>query len=157
MTSLLNLLQKDYPLVIFAPADTFYWSPKQKTVFYNPTKTATAAKWALLHELSHALLNHNAYQTDFELLRLEVAAWQKAKDVASTYDIDIDEDHVQDCLDTYRNWLYARSTCPVCTQTGIQVNKQTYQCINCPNQWRVSSSRFCRPYRTLTTKKTLPM
>ena len=154
MKSLLAKLQKDYPKIAFAAAATFYWSPKDQVVYYNPNKLDAPAQWALLHELCHGLLQHTNYQTDFELLQLEVAAWAHAKTVARPYKLTISEDHIQDCLDTYRDWLHARSTCPGCTEHGLQRNDKAYVCINCDNEWHVSASRFCRPYRRLAQSKT---
>ncbi len=146
-------LPADFPQVNFTASNRFYWSPKQQTVFFDHSKQDEAAEWALLHELSHGLLAHANYKTDFELLQLEVSAWHKAKQVAVNYKIIINEDHIQDCLDTYRDWLHARSTCPSCTEHGVQQTNAVYICLNCSNEWRVSNARFCRPYRKLAVKK----
>lgn len=140
-------LSHDFPAITIQAGTQFYWSPKDHTVFYDENKTTESASWALLHELSHGVLGHTSYKTDFELLKLEVAAWQKAKELAAQYDITIAEDHIQDCLDTYRDWLHARSECPACTEHGLQKNATTYSCLNCHTNWHVSSERFCRPYR----------
>ena len=146
MKDLLKKLKKDYPNIKFIEADKFYWSPKEQTVFYKHT-VDVAGSWALIHELSHGVLQHKTYHSDFELLQLEVAAWETAKDIAKSYKIAIAEDHIQDCLDTYRDWLHARSKCPACGDHGLQIDPHTYECINCFTQWRVSTERFCRAYR----------
>lgn len=143
--SLLGQLREAYPKLSFKKAATFYWSPKDNTVYYSPTKID--AEWSLVHELSHALLNHTSYNSDFELLLLEVAAWERAEEVATTYRVVIEKDHIQDCLDTYRDWLHRRSECPTCQMRGLQVNPTTYECTNCFGKWHVSMARFCRPYR----------
>jgi hypothetical protein len=148
---LLDKLKKTYPAVSFLSSETFYWSPKNKTVYYAANKPH--AKWSLIHELSHALLDHNSYQTDFELLLLEVAAWEKAEHLAAELKIELDKEYVQDCLDTYRDWLHRRSECPTCQMRGLQINPTTYQCTNCLNEWHVSMARFCRPYRRQVTAK----
>ncbi len=145
--TLLEQLQADFSEVQFVAGEQFFWSPKDQTVFYDANKTNQAAHWALLHELSHGLLGHTTYKTDFELLQLEVAAWHKAEALAASYSLKIDENHIQDCLDTYRDWLHARSECPACTEHGLQTNSTTYTCLNCHTEWKVSSARFCRPYR----------
>jgi hypothetical protein len=75
--------------------------------------------------------------------------WEKAKQLAESLNYTIDPDHIQDCLDTYRDWLYQRSTCPTCTNCSLQTNSRTYACFNCGTNWNVSSSRMCRPYRKL--------
>jgi hypothetical protein len=151
MEPLAHTLRTDFPKVIFVAGDKFYWSPKENTVFYDARKKNKPAQWALLHELCHAVLGHTSYKTDFELLQLEVAAWHKAKEFAPTYDMNISEDHIQDCLDTYRDWLHARSKCPVCGEHGLQDTSSTYECINCRATWHVSGQRFCRPYRKTKT------
>lgn len=144
---LLTTLQQEYPEVRFVAADQFRWSPSEQTVSYDPKKHSSEASLALLHELSHALLGHKDYKTDFELLELEVAAWHHAETLAVTYGVKTDPEHVQDCLDTYRDWLHARSKCPACTEHGLQKNRTTYTCLNCHTKWHVTSERFCRPYR----------
>lgn len=110
---------------------------------------ASRDEWALLHEVSHALLGHQTYHTDVELLQLEVAAWARAEQLAADFDIHIEADHIQDCLDTYRDWLHGRSICPTCTTRSLQQSDHHYRCHNCHTSWRVSASRFCRPYRAV--------
>ena len=155
LEKLLPKLQRDFPGLAFAKGETFSWSPKTYTVTYGTQasrRQGIPAEWSLLHELAHALLGHQNYHTDFELLLLEVAAWHKAEALAADYGIQINDDHVQDCIDTYRDWLYQRSACPTCSNTSLQLNSVTYQCFNCSTKWTVTASRFCRPYR-LTTKQ----
>ena len=148
MDKLLNKLQKTYPKLTFEPSQTFYWSPRIHKIFFKPFKNNDqVAVWSLLHEVGHALLKHQAYETDFELLGMELAAWTKAEELAKDYGYAIDSDHIQDCLDTYREWLYQRSTCPTCLNCSLQADSRTYQCFNCSTVWHVSSSRMCRPYR----------
>jgi len=153
MEQIINRLQKRYPTLHYKLGATFYWTPKTNEVFYNTKSDEPTSIWSLLHETSHALLGHTTYKSDFELLHLEVAAWEKAKEVAAEFDIIIDEDHIQDCLDTYRDWLYARSICPYCNNKSLQQsNLRHYQCFNCHAVWKVTPSRFCRAYRS--TKRT---
>src|SRR6185437_9952408 len=132
----------------------FYWSPKDLKVFYKLDIQPTY-RWKLLHEVGHALLNHQTYQSDFELLQLEVAAWQQAEAVAQDFKIKINSDYIQDCLDTYRDWLHKRSTCPSCGTRSLQEAADRYRCFNCQTTWHVSPSRFCRTYRQInrTNKK----
>jgi len=110
----------------------------------------------MLHELAHATLGHNSYETDFELLLLEVAAWDKAKALARDYGETIDDEHVQDCIDTYRDWLYQRSNCPACSTTSLQESAVSYKCFNCGSSWTVTASRFCRPYRLMAKQQKTP-
>jgi hypothetical protein len=145
---LLRLLKLDYPEVTFIAGPTFCWSPVGRQVIYKNKAKGVAAVYSLLHEVGHALLDHKRYTHDFELLEIEVAAWARAKVIAKAYSVEIDENHVQNCLDTYRDWLYRRSICPSCTTKTLQLDEQpAYVCFNCHAKWRVAPSRFCRPYR----------
>jgi hypothetical protein len=148
MNNLLLRLRSDFPQLKFTAGTRFFWSPAGREIVYAENASGPRAIFSLLHETGHALLEHQRYTLDFELLELEVAAWKHAKKLATDYGIDIDEDHIQDCLDTYRDWLYRRSICPSCTTKALQQDDSPrYQCFNCQASWSVSPSRFCRPYR----------
>lgn len=152
MLDLLAQLQDQFPALQFTPSDKFYWSPETSEIFYKQSARGKQARWSLLHETGHALLGHTSYQADYELVRLEVEAWQKAKAVAGDLGISIDEGHIQDCLDTYRDWLYRRSICPNCNSKSFQQGDFVhYRCFNCHTTWRVSANRFNRSYRSTTT------
>lgn len=151
MEKLLSKLKKTLPDVTFTAGDSFYWSPKKQQVTYIASDSEQN-QWALLHEASHAILDHQTYNSDYELLHLEVAAWHEAKNLSQQYKITIDEEHVQDCLDTYRDWLHQRSTCPSCSTVCFQSSPNEYRCHNCYSTWHVSNSRFCRPYRLRNAK-----
>lgn len=144
---LVKKILREYPSISFEKSDTYYWSPKNQTVYYNTENNTSEGLWALLHETGHALLEHLQYYSDVELVLMEVSAWEKAKELAEQQDFEIDEDHVQDCLDSYRDWLHKRSLCPDCSLAGVQTDTQTYACIFCHKNWKVSAERFCRPYR----------
>jgi hypothetical protein len=145
METLVRKLQQDYPDVVFRIGDAPCWSPRNRQVIYTIERTHSIA--GLFHELAHAHLKHEGYASDLDLLAKEVSAWETARTLAHTYDIIIDAEHVEDCLDTYRDWLHKRSTCPRCHMNGLQHDSGRYNCINCDHSWRVSTSRFCRPYR----------
>ena len=151
MEQLLNKLAHSLPDVSFVSGDSFYWSPKKQEIHYIDEENENNM-WALLHEASHAILDHASYNSDFELLHLEVAAWEEAKNLAQKFKIRIDEEHIQDCLDTYRDWLHQRSTCPTCSTVSFQSSANEYRCHNCHTMWHVSNSRFCRPYRLRNAK-----
>jgi hypothetical protein len=70
--------------------------------------------------------------------------------IGRKYRIKLDNNHIQDCLDTYRDWLHRRSKCPTCGMHVLQKDVRTYQCFNCDASWRVSAGRFARPYRLKT-------
>ena len=145
---LLTSLAADFGHVTACAGQHFSWSPATQEVIYRTGTEAPTDLWSLLHEFGHAALGHKTYHSDFELVRLEVAAWQKAKQLATGYGLTISEEHVQNCLDTYRDWLHRRSLCPTCGCQSLQRDNQpVYECFNCHTTWRVSASRFCRPYR----------
>lgn len=146
MEALLKVLEKDFPKLAFKPSDDFYWSPKEQSVYYANSERQSDI-WSLLHETSHGILNHQTFVTDFELLQIELAAWENAKELAAKYNICIDTNHIEDCLDTYRDWLHKRSLCPTCGIKSLQESASTYRCLNCNTGWRVSANRHCRPYR----------
>lgn len=157
-TKLLALCQEVLPTCVFQAADSFYWSPRGMTIYFDPASLSNSTgQLALLHEVSHALLNHSNYHSDVELLFLEASAWQEAIRRASQWSMDIvDTNHIEDCLDTYRDWLYARSSCPTCMVGSLQVSAQRYTCPNCLTTWTVSPSRFCRPYRMQSRGRKIP-
>lgn len=144
---LLRELEKDFSDISFKKGEEFSWSPSVKQIVYKKNIEEEKAKWSLLHELSHGVLKHNNYKNDFELIKLEMEAWEKATALAESYGITIDQEHIQDCMDTYRDWLYKRSTCPRCESSSFQHSTNSYKCFNCKKIWKVSNSRFCRTYR----------
>jgi len=144
LTKLTDQLRQDYPGFKFQPAKRDHWSPRFKTVFY---KSDSPEPYGLLHELAHALLGHANYTSDFELIRLEGEAWGLAEKIGKNYGVDISDDYIQNCLDTYRDWLHRRSTCPACNTHVLQKDAENYHCYNCQTDWAVSSGRFLRPYR----------
>ena len=152
MTTLFKRLQRDFPEFLFEKSDDFWWSATQRTVHIN--LAGEHSKLFSLHELSHALLDHSGYTRDIDLIKLERDAWEYAKNVlAPRYDIDMDEQIVQDNLDTYREWLHARSTCPACDATGLQSKQQLYHCLDCGHKWRANEARLCALRRySLQTK-----
>lgn len=149
MQKLITKLRRQFPSLRFTPGKEFCWSPETGEIFYKPAFGDQKATWSLLHETGHALLEHQNYKGDFELLRLEVAAWERARQLAQEMEVKINEEHIQDCLDTYRDWLYKRSICPSCATKCLQQDDyRHYRCFNCHTTWRVSTSRFCRAYRS---------
>lgn len=152
MSSLIHKLKNDFPTITFFESDQFSWSPPSLTVSYNPE--LPHASQLLLHELSHGLLEHHDYQRDVELLAMETAAWEKAKQLADDYSVRLSESVVQPHLDTYRDWMHARSTCPECTATGYQTARAHYSCPACGHEWRVNEARICglKRYKLTTVR-----
>lgn len=148
--SLITKLSADYPAITFEPGELCAWNPVERTILY----TSNAGPDRVLHELGHALLDHESYNRDVELLRMEQAAWQRASEVASAYGIEISDDDIQDHLDSYRDWLHARSLCPGCGTNGVQSDSDHYRCIECDTQWRVNEARTCGLKRYVEHKNT---
>ena len=139
--SLLKHLKTDYPQFSFKKGDHFLWSPSENAIYYCDKIQNQSI--LLLHELSHALLGHTDYNSDIQLITMEREAWDYAIKLAPTYDIKMPTDAIEPIIDSYRDWLHDRSTCPDCTATGLQVNKQNYQCPACNHSWRVNEARTC--------------
>lgn len=138
--SLVQQLRSDYPAIDFSTDDHFSWSPTTNIVTYAPSGNPAE----LLHEVAHALLHHNTYMRDVSLLRMEHQAWNYARTALSTvYDVMIDDECIEDHLDTYRDWLHKRSTCPTCRANGYQIAVSTYSCSACTTRWRVNEARLC--------------
>jgi hypothetical protein len=140
-TSLATKLAEDYPQFTFTPGEDFYWSPDSKTIYYQADSEDTSA---FLHELAHGILGHSDYPRDITLIELERDAWTHAITViAPRYDVTIDSAVADTALDSYRDWLHARSTCPNCHATGMQTKKDAYRCVACRVSWRVNEARIC--------------
>lgn len=141
ITSLVAKLQNDFHDIHFRAGDYFYWSPLERTIVYDSTSTDLPS---LLHEVSHALLGHIHYHKDTQLLELERQAWEYAQKVLSgRYQVDITEEQIESPLDSYRDWLHARSLCPHCHATGFQTKQQEYTCPACRTHWHVNNARSC--------------
>ena len=141
--STLTKIINDYPDLRFISGDEFSWSPNKNEITYQVDDPDGFEH--LLHEVSHAQLKHKNYTTDLELIQMERAAWHHAKQVlAASYDVPISDELIQNDLDTYRDWLHARSSCPRCSSNGIQTAKQTYQCLICHQTWTVNQALHCQ-------------
>jgi hypothetical protein len=146
----ISRLRKDFPEYSFEPGKQDHWSPKSNTITYKASAALKDVQYGVLHELAHARLGHYTYHNDFELLKLESQAWELAAKTGKKYGVVISNEHIQDCLDTYRDWLHARSRCPACGMHVLQKDPHHYHCFNCRTQWQVTSGRFVRPYRRRT-------
>jgi hypothetical protein len=143
ITSFVAKLKADFPGVALEASDDFYWAPATSTVYFNPD-SPLSGRATLLHEMAHALLDHRHFERDIDLLKIERAAWDYARDtLAPRYGVTIEDDTVEDMIDTYREWLHARSKCPSCTMTGIQTVGSTYYCLGCNHSWKVNDARRC--------------
>ena len=121
-------LQADYPEFNIKSGSKFAFRPP-KTIFWGPPQPNFAL--LTLHELAHALCKHKDYATHIERIKIESEAWERAKTLCDEYAIAWDEDFVQEQLDTYRDWLHAKSLCPTCRLTRFQTPDGTYHCPRC--------------------------
>ena len=85
----------------------------------------------LLHEVGHAILGHRNFKTDVGRLKMEMAAWEKAQELATLYGVVWDEEVAQGELDTYRDWLHQKSRCPICGLTRFETPDGRYHCPKC--------------------------
>lgn len=141
-SSILERLRNNYPQFTFQNASVSRWSPIDKTVYFASTRGRGSI--TLLHELGHALRDHQSYHQDIELLRCEREAWETARAIAPTYGITITDAIVTDALTTYRQWLHDRSRCPRCENAGAQLlTSLAYRCPLCDLEWHANDARQC--------------
>ncbi len=144
----IDRIKRSFGQYSFGVSDDFRWSPEEQLITHPPF-TASNDIWTLLHEISHAELHHSLFYLDIELINQEAEAWEHARTVlAPKFGMAIDDDHIQDHLDTYRVWLHQRSKCPRCGHNGLQTTQNTYNCSNCRCLWRVNDARGCALRRT---------
>lgn len=145
ISSTLKKIISDHPNLIFSQGDDFYWRPEDNTI-YHPEITDEIGLCLLLHEVGHALLEHEQYSNDIELVDMERQAWQYAtSNLAPNYRLDenLINDLAEESLDSYRDWLHKRSTCPNCSAVGIGSAKNQYRCLVCGQIWHVNEARTC--------------
>jgi len=150
-TSILQNLKNKYPNFKFEAGDDFHWSPSDNTIFYNKKSPDMAI--LLLHELSHALLSHDKYQHDIQLISLERQAWDYTRSLARGFEVEIPNNLIESTLDSYREWLHSRSTCPKCHSTGVQSDTKTYKCLVCSGNWSVNEAKTCALRRYANKKR----
>lgn len=129
MTELVEKLRVDYPEFRFVLGRKFMFRPP-RTVVLGPLEPFH--ELLLLHEVSHAILKHKGFKTDVERLKMEVSAWEKARELALNYGVEFDEEMAQRELDSYRDWLHKKSRCPKCGLTRFQ-DSDGYHCPRCEN------------------------
>lgn len=122
-------------------SETFSWNHNACAITYDKTHPDFEA--LLLHEFGHALLAHIDYSRDIDLIKIERDAWFVAVKLGAEFGIDVSGDLAEDSLDTYRDWLHSRSTCPNCCSTGLQVGSRKYRCLACRTEWNVNEARRC--------------
>ena len=123
-------LKEDFPEFRFVDGVKFAFRPS-KTIVLGPLEPFS--ELLTLHEVSHAVLGHKTFKMDVERLKMESAAWEKARELASKYGIEVNEDLIQNKLDTYRDWLHTKSRCKKCGLTRYQTPDGVYHCPRCEN------------------------
>jgi hypothetical protein len=124
------------------PGDVFSFNSSSKTITYIPEELENEdGSLALLHEIAHMNLGHFSYNYDVELLELEHEAWEETRKLAKKYSIDIDEEHIRECLKSYDEWLEKRAACPKCGEYSLQKNKSTFGCFVCDCYWQVNERK----------------
>lgn len=150
MNSVVKQLASNYTEYSFVAGERFAWNPVANTVYYEPEGSLAR----LLHELGHGLLQHEVYDRDVELLKMEADAWKKAREISPAYGVSLTEDDIENHMDSYRDWLHSRSTCPNCEATGVQSDANHYRCLECNASWRVNEARTCGLKRYIEQKNT---
>ena len=136
-----NRLRQDFPQFIFEESDDFYWSKKENTIFFD--LNSSNFHLLILHELAHALLGHEDFWLDIELLKMETEAWDLVKNtITGQYGFCFNSILAEQKLDTYRDWIHKRSLCPNCKVNGFQQQDLSYKCPACGTVWQNNDSRF---------------
>ena len=142
ISRLIDELRTRLPQVTLTESSDFSWLPDTGTILYDPNDPNAVE--LLLHEASHADLGHQQYRKDIELITIEQEAWHHAHSIATDLNLTIRDDTIQDSLDTYREWLHARSTCPRCKANGVQDEQLNYLCPSCETKWHVNPAIGCQ-------------
>jgi hypothetical protein len=122
-------IKADFPSLRFIKGRKFAFRPPRTIV--TPENFSEDEYPLLLHELGHALVGRFDFKTEIERLQIEVLAWEKARELAASYEIEIDENLIQGELDTYRDWLHQKSRCPNCGLTRFQTPDGVFRCPKC--------------------------
>lgn len=127
-SELVEQLKVDYPDFCFRKGRKFAFRPP-KTIIIGPDEEYSPL--LLLHEMGHAILGHRSFRTDVGRVKMERAAWEKARELCDKYGVLYDEEIVERELDTYRDWLDQKSRCPSCGLTRFQTPDGEYHCPRC--------------------------
>ena len=126
LDDLVARLARDFPEINFVLGERIKFRPPRTVVV-----EAGGEPGLLLHEVGHALSGRFGFRTEIERLRIEVEAWERARVLGERYGVDLDEDLVQDELDSYREWLHQKSRCPDCGLTRFQTPDGVWHCPKC--------------------------
>ena len=144
---------RSFDELTFLPSGYFAYDAATDVINYDPECIDDeAGQLSLVHEVSHALLSHFHYSYDIELLFMEINAWTKTRELCAQLGIAIDEDYINDCIESYDSWLTARSTCPKCGNFCLQKGPNQFSCFLCGCGWKVNDRKDRRVVRTIINK-----
>lgn len=131
-------IKSDYPSLRFVSGRKFAYRPPRTIVFPDGFEEAsfdvssdTPEALLLMHELGHALCHHRSFKTEVGRLKMEVEAWEKARELCPTYGVFVDDELIETELDSYRDWLHQKSRCPECGLTRFQTPDGNFHCPRC--------------------------
>lgn len=132
-SELLERVRKDFPELRFREGKKFMFRPPRTVIFVQKCgeDENDFGKMQLLHEVGHALLGHRDWETDLVRVKMECAAWEKAKELSKKYEVRYEEEFAEEELDSYRDWLHQRSKCKQCGLTRYQTRDGEYHCPQC--------------------------
>ena len=122
-------VKTDFPSLRFRVGRKFAFRPPKTIIL--PENVSECSPLLLLHEIGHALSGKFDFSTEIGRLKIEVLAWEKARELCGVYGVEIDEDLIQGELDTYRDWLHQKSRCPKCGLTRFQTPDGVFHCPKC--------------------------
>ena len=129
-SDLIKKIKRDFPDFRFREGRKFAFR-FPRTIILGPSEPF--AELLLLHEVSHAILEHKGFKMDVARLKMESMAWGKARELADLYGVFFDEEFAEGELDSYRDWLHKKSRCPKCGLTRYQDTDKVYHCPRCEN------------------------
>ena len=126
-------IRGDYPEVRLVNGKRFSFRSPRTVVFVDTNKGSEvdSAPLLLLHELGHFLTGKWDFKTEVERVKIEVMAWEKARELAPSYGVFADEDLIEAELDSYREFLHQKSRCPDCGLTRFQTPDKIWHCPKC--------------------------
>lgn len=126
---LIEKLRGDFPFLRFVSGKRFLFRPPRTVVV--PADFSDEENLLLLHEVGHALIGLFDFDTEVERLKIEVLAWEKARELCGLYGVMVDDELIERELDTYRDWLHQKSRCPKCGLTRFQTPDSIWHCSKC--------------------------
>lgn len=154
----MEAILKDFPQFEFISGSFFMWSPHAQAIVYDIERVqANDGQLALIHEIGHGLLGHRIYKFDMQLIQMELDAWELTRTLAKRYDIEIDEQHIANCINSYDSWLTKRATCPDCQNFCLQRARDEYSCFVCGSIWQVNWRKDRRVTRRVVERYEHPV